>query len=197
MFSITRTGCGEKGSPHPKSCGFVNDDCGFIGGRGIARPPSSSHLRGGHQRRLRGLRRRKDWHRYLPPHNDEEFFGGRGTGPLPHNNGVYVGGGGTGSPPHIAGEYFGGRGTVPLPHNVGAFHVFLSTEILEEIVEVVKVVHQERVSERITTSCGADHRGCRRSRVKKIVSQNMSKQRIDCAIVNSPALQVLRSSLRL
>ena len=113
-------GCGETGSP-PKSSGFVNDNRGYFGGRGIARPPSSSHVRGGLLHRLRGLRRRKDWHRYLPPHNDEKFFGGRGTGPLPHNDREYIGGGGTGPPPHNVGKYLGGGGTGPPPQNSGAY----------------------------------------------------------------------------
>ena len=61
-FHGTPTGGGEKGSPPPKSSGFVNDGRGFFGGRGIARPPSSSHLRRVHLRCCCVLRRRKDWH---------------------------------------------------------------------------------------------------------------------------------------
>ena len=38
------------------------------------------------------LRRRKDWHLSLPPHNVEEFSGGGGTGPPPHKSGEYFGG---------------------------------------------------------------------------------------------------------
>ena len=41
----------------------------------------------------------------LPPHIDEEFFGGRGAGPLLHIAGGYFGGGGTGPPPHILEDF--------------------------------------------------------------------------------------------
>ena len=102
---VTPTGGGEKGSPPPKSSGFVNDGCGYFGGRGIAHLPSSSHSRDGLLPRLQGLRRRKDWH--LPPlHNAGEYFGGGGTGPPPHNVREYLGGGRTGLPPRTVGVYF-------------------------------------------------------------------------------------------
>ena len=57
-FYGTPTGGGVKGSPIPKSSGFVHDGRGYFGGREMARLPSSSQIRGD----LRGLRRRKDWH---------------------------------------------------------------------------------------------------------------------------------------
>ena len=63
------TGGGEKGSPPPKSNGYIFMYRGFIGGRGIAHPPSSSHPRCVLQRCRRVLRRRKDWHFSLAPHN--------------------------------------------------------------------------------------------------------------------------------
>ena len=113
--------CGETGSPPLKSSGFFFLNRGFFGGRGIARPPSSSHPRCVHQQRRCVLRRRKDWHLSLPPHIVEEFSGGGGIGPPPHISGEYFGGGGIGPPPHISGEYFGGGGTDPPPHNVGEY----------------------------------------------------------------------------
>ena len=69
-------------------------------------PPASSYSRGGLLRRLRGLRRRKDWHLSLPPHTAGEYFGGGGTGPPPHNVRKYLGGGRSGLPPHTVGVYF-------------------------------------------------------------------------------------------
>ena len=69
-------------------------------------PPSSSHFRGGLLARLRRLRRRKDWHLSLPPHNAGRYFGGEGTGPSPCNVREYLGGGRTGLPPHTVGVYF-------------------------------------------------------------------------------------------
>ena len=78
------TGSGEKGSPPPKSNGYFFMCRGFFGGRGIAHPPSSSHPRCVHQHCRRVLRRRKDWHLSLPPHNVEMFFGEGGIGPPPH-----------------------------------------------------------------------------------------------------------------
>ena len=59
---------GETGSPPLKSCGFFFMNRGFFGGRGIARPPSSSHLRYVHLQYRCVLRRRKDWHLSLPLH---------------------------------------------------------------------------------------------------------------------------------
>ena len=100
---------GETGSPPLKSSGFFFMCRGFFGGRGIARPSSSSHPRCVHQQCGCVLRRRKDWHFSLPPHNAEEFSGGGGIGPPPHKSGEYIGGGGTG----------------PLPHNVGTFNDYL------------------------------------------------------------------------
>ena len=98
-------GVGEKCSPPPKSSGFFNDGRGYFGGRGFARLPSSSRSRGGLPPRLRGLRRRKDWHLSLPPHNASEYFGGEGTGPLPHNVRECLGGGRTGLPPRTDGVH--------------------------------------------------------------------------------------------
>ena len=80
---------GETGSPPPKSIDYFCVSRGFFGGRGIARPPSSSHPRCVHQHCRRVLRRRKDWHLSLPPHNVEVFFGGGGIGPPPHNVGTF------------------------------------------------------------------------------------------------------------
>ena len=54
------TGGGEKGSPPPKSSGFINKDRGYFGGGGTGPPP---HIDGG-------------------------FFGGGGTGPPPHIDGT-------------------------------------------------------------------------------------------------------------
>ena len=105
-FFITLTGGGETGSPPPKSGGFVNDGRGYFGGRGIAHLPSSSHSQNGLQPRLRGLRRRKDWHLSLPPHTAGGYFGGGGTGPPPHIVREYLGGGRTGLRPHTVGVYF-------------------------------------------------------------------------------------------
>ena len=102
----TPTGGGEKGSPPPKSSGFINDGRGYFGGRGIARLPSSSQFRGGLLPHLGGLRRRKDWHLSFPPHNTGKYFGGGRTGPPPHNDREYLGGGRTGLPPHTVGVYF-------------------------------------------------------------------------------------------
>ena len=102
-------GWGERLST-PKSNGFIFMNHGFFGGRGIARPPSSSHARCVHQQCRCVLRSRKDWHLSLPPHIVEEFSGGGGIGPPPHISGEYFGGGGTGPPPHNVGEYFGGEG---------------------------------------------------------------------------------------
>ena len=87
--------------------GFVIDDRGYIGGRGIARPPSSSHLPRVLLRRRCVLRWRKDCTSGLPPHTAGLHLGGRGTGLLPHNDGDFLGGGGTGPPPHSNDEYFG------------------------------------------------------------------------------------------
>ena len=56
------TGGGETGSPPPKSTGYFCVDCGFFGGRGIARPPSSSRPRRLHLQCRCVLRRRTDWH---------------------------------------------------------------------------------------------------------------------------------------
>ena len=89
-----------------KSGDFVNDGRGYFGGRGIAHLPSSSHSRDGLLPRLRGLRRRKDWHFSLPPHNAGEYGGGGGTGPPPHNVREYLGGGRTGLSPRTVGLYF-------------------------------------------------------------------------------------------
>ena len=58
----------EKGSPPPSPAASSTTAEGTSGGRGIARLPSSSHSRDGLLARLRGLRRRKDWHLSLPPH---------------------------------------------------------------------------------------------------------------------------------
>ena len=116
------TGGWEKGSPPPKSNGYFFMCRGFFGGRGIAHPPSSSHPRCVHQHCRRVLRKRKDWHLSLPPHNVEEFSGGGGTGPPPHTAGLYLGGRRTGLLPHNNGDYLGGGGTGPPPHNVGKFH---------------------------------------------------------------------------
>ena len=79
-----------------RQAGFFFMNRGFFGGRGIARPPSSSHPRCVHQQCRCVLRRRKDWHFSLPPHNVKEFSGGGGIGPPPHKSGEYFGGGGTG-----------------------------------------------------------------------------------------------------
>ena len=95
---------GETGSPPLKSCGFFFFlNRGFFGGRGIARPPSSSLLRCVHLQYRCVLRRRKDWHLSLPPHNAGEYFGGGGTGPPLHNVREYLGGGRTGLPPRTVG----------------------------------------------------------------------------------------------
>ena len=51
---MSPTGGGEKGSPPPKSTGFINDNRGYFGGRGIAHLPSSSHIRDGPLPQLRG-----------------------------------------------------------------------------------------------------------------------------------------------
>ena len=59
---------GETGSPPLKSSGFFIDDRGYIGGRGIARPPSSSQLPRVLLRRRCVLRWRKDCTSGLPPH---------------------------------------------------------------------------------------------------------------------------------
>ena len=85
--------------------GFVIDDRGCIGGRGIARPPSSSQLPRFLLRRRCVLRWRKDCTSGLPPHNVGVFLGGGGTGLLPHINGDYLGGGGTSPPPHNVGKF--------------------------------------------------------------------------------------------
>ena len=90
MLYLFNVGCsstwgGETGSPPLMSIDFFFLNRGFFGGRGIARPPSSSHPRCVHQHCRRVLRRRKDWHLSLPPHNVEVFFGGGGIGPPPHN----------------------------------------------------------------------------------------------------------------
>ena len=95
----------ETGSPPLKTSGYFFMNRGFFGGRGIARPASSSHLRCVLPLCRCVLRRRKDWHLFLPPHNVEEFSGGGGTGPPPHKSGEYFGGGGTGLLPHIDGTY--------------------------------------------------------------------------------------------
>ena len=79
MFSGTPVGCGEAGSPPPKSRGFVCDSCEYFGGGGIGTFD-------------------------LPPHNVDEYFGGRVTGTPPYSDSGYLGGEGTGP-----GEYFGGR----------------------------------------------------------------------------------------
>ena len=105
-FSSLPLGVGRKALHPPKSSGFVNDVRGYFGGRGIAHLPSSSHSRDGLLPRLRGLRRRKDWHLSLPPHNAGEYFGGGGTGRPPHNDREYLGGGRTGLPPRTVGVYF-------------------------------------------------------------------------------------------
>ena len=72
-----------------------------------------------HERWL--LRRRKDWHLSLPPHNVEVYSGGGGICPPPHTVGLYLRGRRTGLLPHNDGDYFGGGGTGPPPHNVGKF----------------------------------------------------------------------------
>ena len=97
-------GWGERLST-PKSSSFFNDGRGYFGGRGIAHLPPSSHFRGGLLPHLRGLRRRKDWHLSLPPHNSGEYFGGEGTGPSPRKVGVCFGGGRTGLPPRTVGVH--------------------------------------------------------------------------------------------
>ena len=69
----------------PNSIGYLFMSRGFIGGRGIARPPSSSHPRCVPLRRRGVPRGRKDWHLSPPPpHNVKEFSGGRGTSPPPY-----------------------------------------------------------------------------------------------------------------
>ena len=93
---VRPTGGGEKGSPPPKSNGFINDGRGYFGGRGIAHLPSSSQS-------LREPRRRKDWHLSLPPHTAGVYFGGGGTGPPLHTDREYLGGGRTGLPPRAVG----------------------------------------------------------------------------------------------
>ena len=105
---------------------------GFFGGRGIARPPSSSHPRCVHRQCRCVLRRKKDWHLFV-----EEFSGGGGIGPPPHISGEYFGGGGTGAPPHNVGEYFGGEGTGPSPHNV-AVYISLGPQLTARALEAVR-----------------------------------------------------------
>ena len=83
MFSGTPVGCGEAGSPPPKSRGFVCDSCEYFGGGRIGTFD-------------------------LPPHNVDEFLEGRVTGTPPYSDSGYLGGEGTGRPPN-AGEYFEGR----------------------------------------------------------------------------------------
>ena len=69
-------------------------------------PPSSSLSRGGLLPRLRGLRRRKDWHTpfllTLPGTTSEE----EGTGPPPHTDREYLGGGRQAFLLTPVGEYF-------------------------------------------------------------------------------------------
>ena len=105
-FMALPLGVGRKASPPPKFTGFINNSRGYFGGRGIAHLPSSSHSRDALLPRLRGLRRRKDWHLSLPPHNAGEYFGGGGTSPPPHSVREYLGGGRTGLLPHTVGVYF-------------------------------------------------------------------------------------------
>ena len=73
-FMALPLGVGRKGSPHPKFSGFINNGRGYFGGRGIAHLPSSSHSRDALLPRLRGLRRRKDWHLSLPPQTVGVYF---------------------------------------------------------------------------------------------------------------------------
>ena len=141
-------------SPPLKSSGFFFMNRGFFGGRGIARPPSSSHPRCVHQQCRCVLRRRKDWHFSLPPHNVKEFSGGGGIGP----------------PPHKSGECFGGGGTGPLPHNVGAFDDYLLAVQISAIgvyrsgVEFVEVVNA-RQRELLEWACCAPTRRARSHRM--------------------------------
>ena len=66
---------GERDSPPLMTGGFVIDDRGYIGGRGIARPPSSSQLPRVLLRR-RCVLRWKDCTSGLPPHNVGKFLRG-------------------------------------------------------------------------------------------------------------------------
>ena len=74
-----RTGEGP-GSPPPKSNGYIFLYRGFIGGRGIAHPPSSSHPRCVLQHCRRVLRRRKDWHlsSSMPSHSVQHHTNAEG-----------------------------------------------------------------------------------------------------------------------
>ena len=110
---------------------------GFFGGRGIARPPSSSHPRCVHQQCRCVLRRGKDWHLSLPPHIVEEFSGGGRIGPPLHKSGEYFGGGRTGPPPHNVGKYFGGEGSGPSPHNE-AVYISLGLQLTARALEAVR-----------------------------------------------------------
>ena len=87
-------------TPSPASSGFVSNDRGYFGGRGIARLSSSSQPQGGLQRRIRVLRRigTVTFLLTVTKSSSEEE-----TGPPPHISGLYLGGG-TGPPPHNVGE---------------------------------------------------------------------------------------------
>ena len=124
---LTLPGSGEKGSPPPKSSGFINDGRGYFGGRGIARLPSSSHCRGGLLPRLRDFGGGRIGTFSLPPHNAGEYFGGGGTGLPPHNVREYFGGG-TGPSPHNVGVYLGGGMTGLPPRTVGVYLMPMAEE---------------------------------------------------------------------
>ena len=104
LLVVRPTWSGETGSPPLKISGFFFMNRGFFGGRGIARPPSSSHLRCVLPLCLRSSEE-EGLAPLPPPHIVEEFSGGGGTGPPPHKSGEYFGGGGTGLLPHIDGTY--------------------------------------------------------------------------------------------
>ena len=95
-------GVARKALHPPSPGGFVKRRLRVLRRKRGCTPASSSHSRDGLLPRLRGLRRRKDWHLSLPPHNAGEYFGGGGRGPPPHNVREYLGGR-TGLPPRTVG----------------------------------------------------------------------------------------------